>query len=131
VSHDPAHVICGCGTRVESADNLLAALNEHADEHHGGDPMYSNMQLEADTERSSEGSREASPRTVRLRGGPRDGEVDTIDALPAVIGTGAEGGVYQRAEEGRDGLTAYAWQPLTESERGVPGDLRANQEPGQ
>ena len=74
---------------------------------------------------------EAQSPTVVFDGGPRHGDVDTLDALPPVIGTGAEGGVYQRTEEARDGLTVYAWQPLTDAERDalVRGDLRANQAP--
>jgi hypothetical protein len=73
---------------------------------------------------------EAQAPTVVFDGGPRDGELDTIDALPAVIGTGAEGGVYQRTEDGRDGLTVYAWQPLADSERDaiVRGDLRGGEQ---
>ena len=64
-------------------------------------------------------------------GGPRDGEPDTVDALPVVIGTGADGGVYQRTESERGGLTVYRWQPLTDAEANalVRGDLRANQGP--
>ena len=47
------------------------------------------------------------------------------------IGTGKDGGVYQRADEKRDGLVVYRWQPLSEAEVEaiVRGDIRANQEP--
>ena len=67
--------------------------------------------------------------TVFMDGGPRDGETDTSDVLAPVIGSGNEGGVYQRTEERRDGLVVYRWQPLTEPEAEaiVRGDLRANQ----
>jgi hypothetical protein len=67
--------------------------------------------------------------TVFMDGGPRDGETDTSDVLAPVIGSGNEGGVYQRTEETRDGLVVYRWQPLTEAEAEaiVRGDLRANQ----
>jgi len=70
--------------------------------------------------------------TLVFEGGPRDGERDTLDILAAVIGTGKEGGVYQRTDEDRDGLVMYRWQPLTEAEAAavVRGDLRANQGPG-
>ncbi|MCA1569695.1 MAG: hypothetical protein LC798_05105 [Chloroflexi bacterium] len=69
--------------------------------------------------------------TLVFEGGPRDGERDTLDILAAVIGTGKEGGVYQRTGEDRDGLVMYRWQPLTEAEAAavVRGDLRANQQP--
>lgn len=69
--------------------------------------------------------------TVILDGGPRNGETDTSDVLAPVIGSGNEGGVYQRTDEQRDGLVIYRWQPLSEAEAEaiVRGDLRANQEP--
>jgi hypothetical protein len=69
--------------------------------------------------------------TVFLDGGPRNGGTDTFDVLAPVIGTGNEGGVYQRTDETRDGLVVYRWQPLTEAEAAaiVRGDLRANQAP--
>jgi hypothetical protein len=71
----------------------------------------------------------AEERTVVFDAGPRDGETDTSDVLAPVIGSGNEGGVYQRTEEERGGLVVYRWQPLTEAEAGaiVRGDLRANQ----
>jgi hypothetical protein len=64
-------------------------------------------------------------------GGPRHGEAATLDHQPVVIGTGAEGGVYQRADEQREGLQVYRWQMITDAEAAalVEGDLRANQEP--
>jgi serine/threonine-protein kinase RIO1 len=70
-------------------------------------------------------------RTVVLEGGPRNGETETSNVLAPVIGTGKEGGVYQRTDEKRDGLVVYRWQPLSEAEAEaiVRGDLRANQEP--
>ena len=69
--------------------------------------------------------------TVILDGGPRNGETDTSDVLAPVIGSGNEGGVYQRTDEQREGLVVYRWQPLSEAEAEaiVRGDLRANQEP--
>ncbi len=67
---------------------------------------------------------------ITYRGGPRDGEPDSRDRLPATIGDGAEGGLYQRADETDDGLVVYRWQELTEAQRNalVRGDLRANQD---
>ena len=69
--------------------------------------------------------------TLVFDGGPRNGETDTADALAVVIGSGKEGGVYQRTDEKRDDLVVYRWQPLSEPEGEaiVRGDLRANQEP--
>ncbi len=51
------------------------------------------------------------------------------DRLPATIGDGSDGGVYQRTDADRDGRRVYRWQPLTQSEAEaiVRGDLRANQ----
>ena len=74
---------------------------------------------------------EAEVATVLFEGGPRDGETDTVDHLAVVIGTGKEGGVYQRTDEERDGLRVYRWQVLTDAEAAalIEGDLRANQEP--
>jgi CheY-like chemotaxis protein len=73
----------------------------------------------------------AQAATLVYDGGPRHGQVDTLDVEPAVIGTGEEGGVYQHTPEVRDGLRVYRWQPLTEAEAQavVRGDLRANQDP--
>ena len=73
----------------------------------------------------------AEDATVVFDGGPRNGETDTSDLLAPVIGSGKEGGVYQRTVEKRDGLVVYRWQPLSEAqvEAVVRGDLRANQEP--
>ena len=69
--------------------------------------------------------------TVTFQGGPLDRQVDSVDREPAVIGTGREGGVYQRTEEEADGLAIYRWQPLSAAEVNalVRGDLRANQQP--
>jgi hypothetical protein len=69
--------------------------------------------------------------TVVFDGGPRNGETDTSDLLAPVIGTGKDGGIYQRSDEKRDGLVVYRWQPLSEAEVEaiVRGDIRANQEP--
>ena len=69
---------------------------------------------------------------VVFDGGPRGGEMDASDTLAPVIGTGKEGGVYQRTNEKRGGLVVYRWQPLTEAEVEaiVRGDIRANQEGG-
>jgi hypothetical protein len=64
--------------------------------------------------------------------GPRNGETDAAPQLVPVIGTGQDGGVYQRTDEERDGHRVYRWQVLTEAETQaiVRGDLRANQRPG-
>ena len=45
---------CVCGIRVQADadDDLLAVARDHAAEKHGGDPMYSQMELEAQIERS-------------------------------------------------------------------------------
>lgn len=74
---------------------------------------------------------EAEQPTILLEDGPRDGDTDTADFLPVVIGTGAEGGVYQRTDEERDGLVVYRWQPLDKATADaiVRGDLRSNWEP--
>lgn len=50
---------------------------------------------------------------ISFRGGPRAGQTDQADVLPAVIGDGTEGGVYQRTEEADAGAAIYVWQPLT------------------
>ena len=67
--------------------------------------------------------------TAILDGGPRNGETDCSDLLAPVIGTGSEGGVYQRTDETREGLVVYRWQPLSEAEAEaiVRGDLRASE----
>lgn len=64
-------------------------------------------------------------------GGPRHGQVDTVDVEVAVIGTGAEGGVYQRTDDVRGGLRVYRWEPLSDQavDALLRGDLRANQPP--
>ncbi|HYI67211.1 MAG TPA: hypothetical protein VEW95_09825 [Candidatus Limnocylindrales bacterium] len=74
----------------------------------------------------------AEDRTVVFDGGPRAGETDTSDAMAPVIGTGKDGGVYQRMDEERDGRVVYRWQRLSEAQVQaiVRGDIRANQEPG-
>ena len=74
--------------------------------------------------------REQGRGDVVFEGGPRDGETDTVDHCPAVIGDGKEGGVYQRTDEQRDGLLVYRWQVLTDAEAAalLEADLRANQE---
>lgn len=74
---------------------------------------------------------EAPAATIVYDGGPRHGEVDTLDAGAPVIGSGQEGGVYQHTPELRDGLRVYRWQPLSEAEAQalIRGDLRANQDP--
>ena len=75
--------------------------------------------------------RHADDPTVAFDGGPRGGETDASDTLAPVIGTGKDGGVYQRTGETRDGLVVYRWQPLSEAEVEaiVRGDIRANQVP--
>jgi hypothetical protein len=72
---------------------------------------------------------EAEQPTIRFEGGPRDGDTDTADHLAAVIGTGAEGGVYQLTDAERDGLRVYRWQPLDDASADaiIRGDIRANQ----
>lgn len=69
--------------------------------------------------------------TIVFDGGPRDGETDTADHLAAVLGTAAEGGVYQLTDAERDGLRVYRWQPLDDASADaiVRGDIRANQGP--
>lgn len=69
--------------------------------------------------------------TVIFEGGPRHGETEAADYLPAVIGSGAERGVYERTGERRDDLSVYHWRSLTEAQADalVRGDLRANEEP--
>ncbi len=66
-----------------------------------------------------------------FEGGPRDGETDSVGKRVVVIGTGAEGGVYQRTTDTRTGRIVYRWQQLTEAESAalINGDLRANQAP--
>ena len=68
---------------------------------------------------------------IVFEGGPKDDQTDTIDRSAVVIGDGAEGGVYQRTDEVRHGLTVYRWQLLTEAEAAAlaKGDPRANQQP--
>jgi hypothetical protein len=75
--------------------------------------------------------KEAPAPTIVFDGGPRHGETDTTDHLAPVIGDGSEGGVYQRSDELRDGLTVYRWQALANEavDALVRGDIRANQPP--
>jgi predicted small metal-binding protein len=46
---------CQCGTHLEADadDDLLAIARQHVDDQHAGDPMYSDMELEAQIERSA------------------------------------------------------------------------------
>jgi hypothetical protein len=74
-----------------------------------------------------EGPRDREAPTIYFEGGPQHGETDTADYLPAVIGSGAERGVYERTGERCDDLSIYRWRSLTEAL--VRGDLRRNQEP--
>lgn len=76
---------------------------------------------------------DAGQPTVVFEGGPRSGETNSIDHRAAVVGTGNEGGVYQRTYEQRHGLQVYRWQELTDAETAalLKADLRANQEPNQ
>ena len=74
---------------------------------------------------------EAQDFEIVFDGGPRHGDTDTVDRDAAVIGSGEEGGVYQRTDEERDGLTVYRWHPLTTHEAAalLNADLRQNQGP--
>lgn len=69
--------------------------------------------------------------SVTFRDGPRNGGTEWMDGqLPAIIGDGSDGGVYQQTEAVDDGgARVYRWWPLTEAEANaiVRGDLRANQ----
>ena len=69
--------------------------------------------------------------TIYFVGGPRHGETDAADYLPAVMGSGNERGMYERTGERREHLSVYRWRSLTEAQADalVRGDLRANQEP--
>lgn len=69
--------------------------------------------------------------TVVFEGGPRDEQTDSVDRDAVVIGRGDEGGVYQRTDEVRDGLSVYRWQVLTDAEAAalISGDLHRNQGP--
>ena len=73
------------------------------------------------------------PPTIVFEGGPRHGETDAADYLPAVIGSGAERGVYERTGERRDDRSVYRWRSLTDTQADalLRGDLRANQDPDQ
>lgn len=77
------------------------------------------------------GHRVSEMPTAVFEGGPRHGETDTLDHLAAVIGSGRDGGVYQRTDLRRDGLTVYQWEPLPDAavDALLKGDLRANQPP--
>ena len=47
---------CACGARLEADadDDLLAVVREHAHEQHAGDPMYSELELQGQIERSAD-----------------------------------------------------------------------------
>jgi hypothetical protein len=78
-----------------------------------------------------EGPMDHDAPTIYFEGGPRHGETEAADYLPAVMGSGAERGVYERTGERRDHLSVYRWRSLTEAQAQalVRGDLRANQRP--
>jgi hypothetical protein len=78
-------------------------------------------------------SAEAQDDEIIFDGGPRDGQTDTLDQAPVVIGTGEEGGVYQRTNQERNGLRMYRWHELTPHEAAalLNADLRQNQGPEQ
>jgi hypothetical protein len=71
----------------------------------------------------------SDPSTIVYEGGPRHGDTDSVDRLAAVLGSGRDGGMYQRTDEERDGLVVYRWQVMSEAELSaiIRGDLRANQ----
>ena len=98
----------------------LTKPNEKGGEVHGA-PLSFGPDLAPDSGMSN----------IVFRGGPRDASTEAIDGpMPAVIGDGAEGGVYQRTDGEEDGQRIYAWQPLTDAATNalVRGDLRANQQ---
>lgn len=68
---------------------------------------------------------------ILFEGGPRHGEREATGDRVVVIGTGAEGGVYQRTDEERNGVQIYRWQSVTDAEAAalLDADLRKNQEP--
>ena len=72
---------------------------------------------------------DARDEEIVFEGGPRHGETDIASRDAVVIGSGAEGGVYQRSNEERDGRTVYLWQVLTDAERAalLSGDIRLNE----
>lgn len=127
---------CPCGARLEAEDDaqLLLIARQHADEQHGGDPRYSEMELEAEIERSAHSDEEREEQALNQEldlifdGGPRDGQRDVIGARVVVIGTGAEGGVYQRTDEERNGRVVYRWQHMTDAEAAALIDARADPE---
>jgi hypothetical protein len=132
---------CSCGARLEAEDDaqLLVIARQHADQQHGGDPRYSEMELRADIERSAHPDEEREEQAMNqeldvvFEGGPRDGERDVIGGRLVVIGTGAEGGVYQRSDEERNGRVVYRWQQLTDAEAAalIDADSRADQRPAE
>lgn len=68
--------------------------------------------------------------SVTFLDGPRNGSIEDVDGpLPAVIGDGSDGGVYQQTDAVDGVARVYRWWPLTEGEANaiVRGDLRANQ----
>ena len=69
--------------------------------------------------------------TIYFKGGPRHGQTDAADYVPAVMGSGDERGVYERTGERRDQLSVYRWRSLTEAQADalVRVDQRANREP--
>lgn len=127
---------CLCGARLEAEDDaqLLLIARQHADEQHGGDPRYSEMELEGEIERSAHPDEEREEQALNQEldlifdGGPRDGQRDVIGERVVVIGTGAEGGVYQRTDEERNGRVVYRWQPMTDAEAAALIDARADPE---
>ena len=45
--------VCGMHLEADADDDLLAVVRQHADEQHGGDPAFSDMELEAQIERAA------------------------------------------------------------------------------
>jgi hypothetical protein len=51
---------------------------------------------------------------AHFRGGPSDGQNREVDdALPNMIGSPSEGGVYERTGEREDDRPVYRWRELT------------------
>jgi hypothetical protein len=132
---------CSCGARLEAEDDalLLVIARQHADEQHGGDPRHSEMELQADIERAAHPDEEREEQAMNrelevvFEGGPRAGEREVIGDRVVVIGTGAEGGVYQRTDEERSGRVVYRWQQLTDAEAAalMDADIRAEERPAE
>ena len=59
---------CVCGTRLEADvdDDLFAVAKEHVSAAHGGDPMYSDMELAGRLERSTREELEDPDDTAQL-----------------------------------------------------------------